>query len=184
MPIVCVCVGMCLSTFISAHCARAIHVTLLLFLLPSLTRLVESGKMYIVSTRCLDDYYWMIASVSDQAGMSRDEMEKVPPNNPEGRYPGIRPILVTNDKMRDHKLSLLEPRSFRRWTSSHIVNYHFSEYYKNEWNDREIDLFAADFFSREIQGNPSGTSGDRAWHFPVTEWDQHERLCIRIPTEP
>ena len=41
-------------------------------------------------------------------------------------------------------------------------------------------------FNSEIQGNPSDSheetndSRSLAWHFPVREWNQHERVCIRI----
>lgn len=159
---------------------------LLRFVCASLTRktclrLIASRKMYVVPPKCLDDYYWMIASVTNQTNMPLDEEWLVDAGNEEGRYPGLRPILITNDRMRDHKLALLEPRLFRRWYSSHIVNFNFTEGYADEWEERNVDFHAADFFSREIQGNPSGSNGALAWHFPVTGWDDKERLCLRIP---
>ena len=133
----------------------------------------------------------MLASLSDQT-KARNNMElDVPVDNKEGRWPGTRPMLLTNDQMRDHKLELLEPRLFRRWTSSHIVNYNFTAFVNDECVDREIGFSAPDFFSREIQGNPTPTDasdgkeldGGMAWHFPVSDWDVNERFCIRIPTE-
>lgn len=146
-----------------------------------LNSLVESGKLYEVPPKCLDDYYWMLASVSNQTtARSNGHDLLVPLSESEGQFPGIRPMLVTNDQMRDHKLGLLEARMFRRWCSCHIVNYNFTDLYIDEWEERPVDFFSADFFSREIQGNPS-SSGSMAWHFPVSEWDEHERLCIRIP---
>ena len=145
-----------------------------------IARLEEEGKLYEVPTKCLDDYYWMIASIVG------DDHETVGAADDDGRFPGVRPMLITNDQMRDHKLELLEPRLFRRWCSCHIVNYNFPEPYYDEWDARALEFHAADVFSREIQGNPSDSheemndSGSLAWHFPVSEWDQNERFCIRI----
>jgi hypothetical protein len=147
-------------------------------------KLQDEGKLYHVPQKCLDDYYWMLASI-----VGDDTDQAVCATNNDGRFPGVRPMLITNDQMRDHKLELLEPRLFRRWCSCHIVNFNFPDPYENEWDDRPIELTPADFFSREIQGNPSGslstsnegeTNANLAWHFPVSEWGEHERLCIRI----
>lgn len=122
----------------------------------------------------------MLASASNQTIASNKGDMNVPICDSEGRFPGLRPMLVTNDQMRDHKWDLLEPRLFRRWCSCHIVNYNFTEFLEDEWADREVDFCAADFFSNEIQGNEDSSSG-LAWHFPVNEWDEHDRLCIRVP---
>lgn len=125
-----------------------------------------------------DDYYWMLASVADQR--VNDQLH-VPINDSSDRFPGLRPMLVTNDQMRDHRLSLLEPRLFRRWTSSHIVNYDIRPYEKDEWEERNLTFFHADFFSREIQSNRAVAFGNNtAWHFPVSEWPKNDRLCIII----
>jgi pentatricopeptide repeat protein len=138
----------------------------------------EQGKLYEVPPLCLDDYYWMIASVSD------DEEMIIDAENSNGQFPGVRPMLITNDQMRDHKLELLEPRLFRRWSSSHVVNYIFPNSYEEEWEERPIEFCAADFFSREIQGNvknnTDGSGGSLVWHIPVLEWGEHERLCLKI----
>jgi len=142
--------------------------------------LMEKGMLYRVPPRLLDDYYWMMASVSDQM-VSRNGIDlDVAPQNEDGRWPGTRPMLVSNDQMRDHKLELLEPRLFRRWYSSHIVNYNFTAFVGDECIDREIGFSTPDFFSREIQGNPA-PSGGTAWHFPVSDWDLDDRFVIRIP---
>ena len=147
-------------------------------------QLVSSGRTYIVPPGCLDDYYWMYASVSSQNGLKDDELY-VPPGNDEGRWPGIRPMLISNDKMRDHKLFLLEPRLFRRWYSNFIVNFTFSAFVGDECIDKEIGFRTADFYSREIQGNPTtndkGEESGMAWHFPVADWNDDETFCIRIP---
>jgi hypothetical protein len=120
----------------------------------------------------------MYASVSMQE-------EYVPPGNAEGRWPGTRPMLVSNDKLRDHKLSLLEPRLFRRWFSNFMVNFTFSAFVGGESGDHEIGFRTADFYSREIQCNPSlnenGEVVGTAWHFPISDWKENECLCIRIP---
>jgi hypothetical protein len=142
--------------------------------------LIASGKAYTVPPGCLDDYYWMYASVV----MDEDYVE---PGNAQGRWPGTRPMLISNDKMRDHKMSLLEPRLFRRWYSNFLVNLTFSAFVGDECVDREIGFRTADFYSREIQGNKvlddEGKDCGTVWHFPVTDWDDNESLCIRIPTQ-
>lgn len=142
-------------------------------------RLKSSGILYVVPSRCLDDYYWMLGSVSNQTKSRNGADLSISPGPECGRFPGLRPILVSNDQMRDHKLALLEPRLFRRWSSSHIVNYNISLYEKDEWEERQVRFFPADFFSREIQSNTLNADG-RAWHFPVAEWGDYDRLCIRL----
>eukprot|EP00521_Asterionellopsis_glacialis_P010453 CAMPEP_0195309974 /NCGR_PEP_ID=MMETSP0707-20130614/39008_1 /TAXON_ID=33640 /ORGANISM="Asterionellopsis glacialis, Strain CCMP134" /LENGTH=710 /DNA_ID=CAMNT_0040374279 /DNA_START=82 /DNA_END=2214 /DNA_ORIENTATION=+ len=158
-----------------------------------MNRLLDSGKMYTVPAKCLDDYYWMLASVSEQKTSSVGVDIHVPPSNSERRFPGLRPMLITCDQMRDHKLELLEPRLFRRWYSSFIVNYNIScvvngdveacntdDDVDGEEQERQVEFFPADFFSREIQGNAAPDSDATVWHFPVSEWGEHERLCIRL----
>ena len=148
--------------------------------------LISSGKAFIVPPSFLDDYYWMYASVSGQGAKWTSDLQYVPPDNQEGRWPGIRPILVSNDKMRDHKLSLLEPRLFRRWYSNFIINFTFSAFVGDQCVDREIGFRTADFYSREIQGNPvlddKGSDCGIAWHFPVSDWEENESFCVRIPS--
>ena len=119
----------------------------------------------------------MLGSVARQSESSL----RVKTNDLYGRFPGLRPILITNDQMRDHKLALLEPRLFRRWTSCHIVNYDLRPYVDNEWEPRNIKFIPADLFSREIQGNKVCRDQESmAWHFPVAEWPQPDRLCINV----
>lgn len=143
--------------------------------------LEEAGKLYKVPKRCLDDYYWMLASVSDQTNSRNGAEIDVTPNNG-GRWPGLRPMLVSNDQMRDHKLELLQPRLFRRWVSSFIIKYGFAPVGDDESDDREVSFLPVDLFSKEIQGNPT-QNGVTAWHFPVGEWDENERFCIRLPKQ-
>lgn len=149
-----------------------------------IANLQEKGQFYMVPEWCLDDYYWMIASVVAHASdHSTSKYE-------DSSLPGLRPLLITNDQMRDHKLTLLEPRLFRRWTSCHIVRYDFAQYNDDvdgEWaEDREVRLEPADSFSREIQGNPMPTSTgatSTAWHIPIAEWSEDnpdDRFCIAI----
>mmetsp|Transcript_5096 Transcript_5096/g.12799 ORF Transcript_5096/g.12799 Transcript_5096/m.12799 type:complete len:841 (-) Transcript_5096:1421-3943(-) len=153
----------------------------------------DKGQMYVVPPMCLDDLYWMLASVSNQTASTAGQNIDVPKNNTEGRFPGLRPMVISNDKMRDHKMELLEERAFRRWCCSHIVNYNFTEFIENPSKKREIHFQAADLFSDEIQGNEcpcdddddggdGGGGGMMAWHFPVSEWDSNERFCLRLPS--
>eukprot|EP00571_Detonula_confervacea_P017315 CAMPEP_0172298480 /NCGR_PEP_ID=MMETSP1058-20130122/1116_1 /TAXON_ID=83371 /ORGANISM="Detonula confervacea, Strain CCMP 353" /LENGTH=981 /DNA_ID=CAMNT_0013007755 /DNA_START=554 /DNA_END=3496 /DNA_ORIENTATION=- len=155
--------------------------------------LTESGKLYKVPPRCLDDFYWMLASVSDQTVSRKGQDLSVSNNDPDGRFPGSRPMLISNDQMRDHKLELLSGRLFRRWNSCHIVNYNFTAFVLGESvQGNEVGFSPADFFSREIQGNQCpGNSDERddanwggtAWHFPVNDWELDERFVIRIPAK-
>lgn len=151
--------------------------------------LKESGKLYKVPPRCLDDFYWMLASVADQTASRKGRDLSVPSDDPDGRFPGTRPMLISNDQMRDHKLELLEPRLFRRWYGCHIVNYNFTAFVMGESVEgNEIGFSPADFFSREIQMNPcpideSSEWSGRAWHFPVNDWGLDERFVVRIPSK-
>lgn len=141
------------------------------------SKLIDTKKMYVVSSACLDDYYWMLSSVAEQKPSRSPKVA----SDYSGRLHGVRPILITNDQMRDHRLSLLNPRLFRRWTSCHIVKYDIQPYIKNEWDNRNVTLFPADFFSREIQGNSAARLGEgTAWHFPVAEWPEPDRLCVTL----
>ena len=135
-------------------------------------KLIDNRKMYVVPSGCLDDYYWMLASVANQPGDLS--------NTDTNRLSGLRPLLITNDQMRDHKLSLLEPRAFRRWTSCHVVNYDIKPYVEDECESREVEFFPADKFSKEIQGNKAEKyeGNNMAWHFPVTGWPESDRLCV------
>jgi len=147
-------------------------------------RLNSSGKLLIVPPSYLDDYYWMYASVAGQGDKFVADQQYIQPNNDEGRWPGIRPMLISNDKMRDHKLSLLEPRLFRRWYSNFIVNYTFSAFVGEQCPEKEIGFRTADFYSREIQGNEVSIDGAHhgtTWHFPVSDWEENESFCVRIP---
>ena len=141
--------------------------------------LTKRGQLYRVPPMCLDDYYWMLASVSEQTKSRKDTDLDVSVDNAEGRWPGARPMLISNDQMRDHKLGLMEPRLFRRWFGCYMVNYNFTAFVGQESVDREIGFSTADFFSREIQGHE--TDSGTVWHIPVTEWKLDDRLCIRIP---
>lgn len=92
-------------------------------------------------------------------------------------------MLISNDKMRDHKLSLLEPRLFRRWYSNFIVNFTFSAFVRDQSVDNDIGFSTADFYSREIQANRSDDSQNTVWHFPVSDWDENESFCVRLPAK-
>eukprot|EP00547_Thalassionema_nitzschioides_P003532 CAMPEP_0194205896 /NCGR_PEP_ID=MMETSP0156-20130528/5062_1 /TAXON_ID=33649 /ORGANISM="Thalassionema nitzschioides, Strain L26-B" /LENGTH=705 /DNA_ID=CAMNT_0038932281 /DNA_START=340 /DNA_END=2457 /DNA_ORIENTATION=- len=150
-----------------------------------LNRLRDAGMLYVVQENNLDDLYWMLASISEQEKSRQGVSLDVSVEDPSGRWPGTRPMLVSNDQMRDHKLGLVEPRLFRRWYASHIVNYTFTGFVGDECVDDEIMFSPADFFSQEIQSNIStfgfseGT-GTRVWHFPVNDWNENERFCLRV----
>jgi len=97
-------------------------------------RLEKNGQLYVTPAGFLDDYYWMLASVSDQKNSSNSTSFAVSAEQAarEGRFPGARPMVLSNDLMRDHRLELFDPRLFRRWTASHIVNYDFTAFVNDE----------------------------------------------------
>jgi hypothetical protein len=155
-----------------------------------LNKLNEQGKLYVTPAGCLDDHFWMVASISEQVNSRKGTSLDVAADDVDGRWPGTRPMLISNDLMRDHKLELIEPRLFRRWYSSYIVNYNFTGFVGKECVDDDIAFSPADFFSREIQGNAlssgsnegdSTSSGSTIWHFPVSDWKESERFCLRVP---
>lgn len=117
--------------------------------------------------------------MSQQTKSRKGRDLSVSPEDIQGRWPGKRPVLVSNDQMRDHHLEMLEPMLFRRWYSNNIVNYHLSAVVDGKRSPNSIGFSAADFYSREIQGNKD-EAGSMVWHFPVADSDQ-EWFCIRIP---
>lgn len=144
-----------------------------------ISKLFEAKKLFAVHSSLFDDYYWMISSVADQ---KLPEDQHIESNNADGRFPGKRPMLITNDQMRDHRFSLMEPRDFRRWTGCHIVNYSIANYEGgDEWRDREVNFCEADCFSREIQCNVGPRFGNSTvWHLPVSGWAEMDWLCMSI----
>lgn len=145
-----------------------------------LDHLTRAGKLFVVQPGYLDDYYWILASVSNQTNSRNGQDLNVAKGDDSGRWPGARPILVSNDQMRDHKIEMLEPLLFRRWYSNFIVNYNFTGFVGGDCPNAEIGFSAADFFSREIQGNKD-PHGATVWHIPLADTDD-EWLCLRIPT--
>jgi hypothetical protein len=139
--------------------------------------------MYVVQSTCLDDYYWMIASVADQGSTDFATLQK----DQTFQLTGLRPLLITNDQMRDHRLALLEPRLFRRWTSCHIVNYMLRTCEEKDGDGKAVNgeecsyetkFFPAQLFSGEIQGNGLQGTDTIVWHFPVSGWSESERFCV------
>lgn len=72
--------------------------------------------LYAVPRGANDDWYWMYSTL----------------------YPGrkTQAFVVTNDLMRDHKVSFLAPSSFIRWRTSQIVYYSISRNYNQSmWSN-------------------------------------------------
>lgn len=130
---------------------------------------------------CVDDFYWIASSVSPQTASRRGKDLSVPPGNNRGRWPGTRPVVITNDQMRDHQLDLLDPFLFRRWFSNYIVNYSFAAFVNGVCTHPDIGFTPADFFSKEIQSSRD-QHGSTTWHFPIAD-TRHEWFCCRIPAK-
>lgn len=145
--------------------------------------LIKSGKVYVVPPGLLDDYYWILATISNQTVSRQGRDLYVPPGDDAGRWPGTRPLIITNDQMVDHKLEMMEPMLFRRWYSNYIVNYNISALVQHDKSaSLELSFSNADFFSREIQGNAC-SDGSLAWHFPLSDMDENDWFCVRIPAD-
>ncbi len=79
-------------------------------------RLEKEDMLYAVPRGANDDWYWMYSTL----------------------YPGRKSqaFVVSNDLMRDHKVSFLAPSSFIRWRSSQIVYYSiFRNYNQFMWSN-------------------------------------------------
>jgi hypothetical protein len=145
-----------------------------------LDNLFNAGKIYVIPKGLQDDHFWMLASISDQLTSRQGQSLDVPFDDPYHRWPGTRPLLISNDQMRDHRLELVKPRLFRRWYSSHIVNYNFTGFIDNRSINQEISFSPADCFSREMMKDITD-DGHVVWHIPVSDWESDERFCLRIP---
>lgn len=143
--------------------------------------LLEQQCLYFVPSTFLDDFYWILASVSSQRNSRQGRDLTVPPDSPDGRWPGTRPVLVTNDQMRDHQVEMLGPMLFRRWYSNCIVNYNFFPIVNERQNNDSIGFYPADFFSREIQSNQD-ENGKTVWHFPL-KGKEHDFFCLKLPSK-
>lgn len=140
--------------------------------------LTERGKVCVVPPGSLDDYYLIAACMASQRVSSEGKDLAVEKNDPKGRWPGLRPLIVSNDQFRDHRLELREPLLFRRFYSNYVVNFSFCSTGTHTESLRRVDFAPANFFSREIQSNL--VSEQTVWHFPISETDD-EWLCLRIP---
>jgi hypothetical protein len=141
--------------------------------------LMEQDCVYFVPSTFLDDLYWILASISLQTKSRQGRDLTVAPNDASGRWPGVRPILITNDQMRDHQVEMLGPMLFRRWYSNCIVNFNFFPFVNGRQTNNSIGFCPADFFSREIQRN-TDASGATVWHFPLKD-KENEWFCVKLP---
>ena len=77
-----------------------------------------------------DDWYWMYATVHEHISErphqkdSRGQKRK-PLKSLSSSLSSSPTVVITNDHMRDHRLSLLEPRPFSRWRASQVIRYRF-----------------------------------------------------------
>lgn len=134
---------------------------------------------------CLDDYFWILASLSNQTKSRGGKDLQVSHDEANNRWPGGRPVVLTNDQIKDHMLNLLEPNIFNRWYSNTIVNYNFAGFVNDQCIEPEIGFSPADYFSREIQGNQTeDTTSALTWHFPIEDLGATEWFCIRLPLYP
>ena len=110
----------------------------------------------------------MLACVSERAA-STSGKPIVVEFSESSRWPGGRPVLITNDTLRDHTLLMRDPVLARKWYDSVVLNFLEADVKKNPR-----------IYQRRIQGNPSLLG--MVWHFPVKGWGIYERLLVHIPT--
>ena len=132
-------------------------------------RLENQGRLYI-APRGLDDIFCVMATVSKQTALSATSTH----------WAGARPILITNDTLRDHTLRLNNPLLARQWYNSHVVNV---------TRERQDFTSGPHFYQRGIQGHACPLigkddyeGGGTAWLFAVEGWSPYDRLVVRIPT--
>eukprot|EP01031_Cornospumella_fuschlensis_P025937 gene25937-31322_t len=95
-----------------------------------ISRLLREDSVYLVPSGADDDWYWMTASLitpppyTPHSTATRVNTTKHS-NNTSTTLPPA-PYVVTNDLMRDHKLSFIAPRPFVRWRAGQIVHFTFA----------------------------------------------------------
>mmetsp|Transcript_28605 Transcript_28605/g.82488 ORF Transcript_28605/g.82488 Transcript_28605/m.82488 type:complete len:303 (-) Transcript_28605:1433-2341(-) len=157
----------------------------------------DEGCLFVCNFKAHDDYYWILATLMEDTTLLHESV----PNNMKAQflrrlddYRASRgegggaggetavstigrnhpPVyIVTNDLLRDHHLTMLEPRAFRRWRSSTLINFDFERpisHLDPQSLSRRPDFHVQwpPTFSRE----PQKVEGRRCWHIPVWYPDQ------------
>mmetsp|Transcript_14375 Transcript_14375/g.21322 ORF Transcript_14375/g.21322 Transcript_14375/m.21322 type:complete len:396 (-) Transcript_14375:120-1307(-) len=108
-------------------------------------QIIEAWKNDGILYKCIDliddDLYWMIMTVFYKSGKT---------------------FVVSNDRMRDHRLSLLEPTPFARWKKTQQRHFSFERVSPLDIEEPEIILNKIATFTRDVQVSDEGI-----WHLPI-----------------
>ncbi|KAK3284625.1 hypothetical protein CYMTET_7728 [Cymbomonas tetramitiformis] len=151
----------------------------------------DKGVLEAVPYGADDDWWWLLSCVSDsltQGFEVVDDSTSVIPSHSQHL-----PMCITNDNMRDHRLYILESRSFTRFKASQLVRFDIMERLvsaqpedeNKQYEEKEeasdecmgaespatqghyVVLTPPPLFSREIQTNMDQT----VWHLPIHNSD-------------
>uniref|UniRef100_A0A7S1UFE7 ribonuclease P n=1 Tax=Phaeomonas parva TaxID=124430 RepID=A0A7S1UFE7_9STRA len=111
----------------------------------------EDDILFRVNRGGNDDWYWILAAVSQSDGHDT--------------------LFISNDQMRDHRLRLMHARAFARWQANTQIAYNFQM--TGDGEETELSIFEPPVWSREIH-----QTGPRRWHIPGPgdEW-----ACVELP---
>ena len=134
----------------------------------------DRGSLYAVPRGCHDDPYWMLATVTGKA-----------------------PVVVTNDRIRDHWHKLVGARAYRRWVNTTMVNFNLVTERNETSGDDVVDddddaplVAKLDFpppllrmIHRTLLRTSADGSATTAWHIPDITPGSTRWLCIQIRSD-
>ena len=159
---------------------------------------VDKGMVYSVPRGIDDDWFWLFASVvsstnetdshtnnnNNDSNSNNTGFTTGNGNDNSSKHESSAAYVVTNDGMRDHKISFLEPKYFQRWRSTQTIQFDISRpipdnFPVNKLIWPKLKFWEPGLHSREMQKHVgiSGLNRNR-WHIPST--DQNAWLCMDI----
>ena len=105
-----------------------------------LSKWEREGILYKIPLGQNDDWYWMYATVHEhERRQYNNKQQKKSLLSTSSSPSSLSPtVVITNDHMRDHRLSLLEPRPFSRWRASQVIRYRFLyDYFDQKYNNSD-----------------------------------------------
>ena len=107
----------------------------------------DAKILYRTPTHMNDDWFWLYACLYSSSN-------------------GKRPIVVTNDLMRDHHFKMLSRRYFLQWRERHVVNFVFPS---RADTAAPIFIFPQSYSSRIQSHDATEEGAPIRWHFPVQQ---------------
>lgn len=125
--------------------------------------LKKKDRLYIVPNGYDDDCFGMIATVVDQKGSCSGHFGP--------HAPGVRPLLISNDRLWDHRRQIRNRKLFASW-----YKYHTCRHCELSGKVKLLPRI----LSRKIESNEIPTNHGLVWHFPVYGWGFHERFLVHF----